>query len=154
MEERAKSALKSALSFLKGDVLFYLNEAEKHETGAKAKASIRYTQLMTENLIKRIKKLVKEDMPIEKNKCGKCAHVSYCNDTLKYIVPCTHFEKKKPDFGKEKEREEKEQYRPTYCESCAYFPYCDSTYKESRNEEGCAYFEDRDSTLFKSTTNT
>lgn len=95
MEEKAKSGLKSALSFLEGDVVFYLAEAEKHETGAKAKASIRYTQLMTENLIKRIIKLVKEDIPVEKNKCGKCSHVSSCNDTLKYIVPCVRFEERK-----------------------------------------------------------
>lgn len=144
MEEKAKNGLKSALSFLEGDVVFYLVEAEKHETGAKAKASIRYTQLMMENLIKRIRKQVKEDMPVEKNKCGKCAHVSYCNDTLKYVVPCVRFEERKPDFGKEEEREKKEQHRPTYCESCAYFPYCDNTYKQSRKEEGCAYFEERD----------
>ena len=96
MEEKAKSGLKSALSFLEGDVVFYLNEAEKHETGAKAKASIRHTKLIAENLIKRIKKQIDEEHHEEAvNHCGRCAHVTHCEDVLKYVVPCVRFEERK-----------------------------------------------------------
>ena len=55
MEEKAKSALKSALSFLKGDVLFYLSEAEKHETDTTEKLRIHLIKEAAAELSERIK---------------------------------------------------------------------------------------------------
>lgn len=96
MEEKAKSGLKSALTFLEGDVLFYLNEAEKHETGKADKLLIRIIMIAASELVARIRKAIAEEHHEEAvNHCGRCAHVTHCEDVLKYVVPCVRFEERK-----------------------------------------------------------
>ena len=93
MEEKAKSALKSALSFLNSDVLFYLNEAEKHETDTTEKLRIRLIKEAAEELSERIKTATEQEKP--KERCGRCAHSSDCEEVFKYVVPCVRFEERK-----------------------------------------------------------
>lgn len=93
MEEKAKNGLKSALSFLKGDVLFYLNEAEKHETDTTEKLRINLIKEEAEELSERIKEATEQEK--QKERCGRCAHSSDCEDVFKYVVPCVRFEERK-----------------------------------------------------------
>ena len=93
MEEKAKSGLKSALSFLKGDVLFYLNEAEKHETDTTEKLRIRLIKEAAEELSERIKTATEQEK--KRERCGRCAHSSNCEEVFKYVVPCVRFEDQK-----------------------------------------------------------
>ena len=93
MEEKAKSGLKSALSFMKGDVLFYLAEAEKHETDTTERLRIRLIKESAEELSERIKTATEQEKTRER--CGRCTHSSDCEDVFKYVVPCARFEELK-----------------------------------------------------------
>lgn len=93
MEEKAKSGLKSALSFLKGDVLFYLAEAEKHETDTTEKLRIRLIKEAAAELSERLKTATEQEK--KRERCGRCAHSSDCEEVFKYIVPCVRFEDQK-----------------------------------------------------------
>lgn len=93
MEEKAKSGLKSALSFLEGDVLFYLKEAEKHETDVTEKLRIRLIKEAAEELSERIKTATEQEK--KRERCGRCAHSSDCEEVFKYVVPCVRFEERK-----------------------------------------------------------
>lgn len=98
MEEKAKSGLKSALSFLKGDVLFYLAEAEKHETDTTEKLRIRLIKEAAEELSERIKTATEQPITSTdktRERCGRCAHSKHCEDVFKYVVPCVKFEERK-----------------------------------------------------------
>lgn len=93
MIEKAKNGLKSALSFLEGDVVFYLNEAEKHETDTTEKLRIHLIKEAAEELSERIKEATEQEKP--KERCGRCAHSSDCEEVFKYVVPCVRFEERK-----------------------------------------------------------
>ena len=93
MKEKAKSGLKSALSFLNSDVLFYLAEAEKHETDTTEKLRIHLIKEAAEELSERIKTATEQEKTRER--CGRCAHSSDCEEVFKYVVPCVRFEEQK-----------------------------------------------------------
>jgi len=93
MEEKAKSGLKSALSFLNNDVLFYIAYAEKHETDKTEKMRIRLIKEAAEELSERIKMATEQEKT--KERCGRCAHSSDCDEVFKYVVPCVRFEERK-----------------------------------------------------------
>ena len=93
MEEKAKSGLKSALSFLNNDVLFYIAYAEKHETDTTEKLRIRLIKEAAEELSERIKTATEQEKTRER--CGRCTHSSDCEDVFKYVVPCARFEELK-----------------------------------------------------------
>ena len=98
MEGKAKSALKSALSFMKGDVLFYLSEAEKHETDTAEKLRIYLIKEASEELSERIRTATEQPITSTektRERCGRCAHSNHCEDVFKYVVPCVRFEERK-----------------------------------------------------------